>query len=630
MSVQLRITKRSSQQFKLMRHFSTLAGSFQKLPKNSDYHVGFTGVADEDSRFYRYWSRTIAYGALLLAVIFGLTLFQPAHWIVLQQPHSPTHIENWIMLICLILLQLFVIVSTLSATRSTIVSKDPVPVRPPKHLRVAFATTRAPGEPISMVQATLQAAKQVIYMDGTVDVWLLDETNDPELHELCQLLGVKYFSRAGKPAWNTAKPKRMWLKRAIFLIRCKITGVKAVKKRQVKPNPYFAAKSKHGNYNAWRKYLARNYISYDILAGVDTDQVPEPNYLQRLLGYFHDPDVAYVVGPQVYSNYRPGLAGLVARWAESQASFFQSTIQRAGNASQSAMFVGTNYALRMSALDQIGGFQPCITEDMATGLAIHATRNPITGQHWKSVYTPDVLALGSGPDFWGPYFTQQWRWAAGTFDTWRRMVWRIFFKLPARARLHYFLILTYYPIVASTWLLAIISSMVYLITGATAILASWGQFVSLYLMTVVLQLSLYFWNRRANVSPHEPGGSYGIAGMAISSLTAPIYLSAMIGIALGKRPQFVVTKKDSSENPDWFATFRTHLQWAGLLLIGFIYGILHGRDHPAMLIWAGVLMVICLTPFVLGMALAGPARLNAKRLDLKEQLVASDVEVRHA
>jgi cellulose synthase/poly-beta-1,6-N-acetylglucosamine synthase-like glycosyltransferase len=622
------MTNRSKQQFKLMRRFSTLAGPLRRLPKGADYQVAFTNIGDQDRRLYRYWSHIIAYGALILAISFGVVLFQPAHWIVFQQPNSPTLIENWVMLACLFLLQIFVIVGTLSATRSTLVAKNPVPVRPPKHLRVAFATTRAAGEPISMVQTTLEAAKRVLYLEGTVDVWLLDETNDAELKEICEVLNVKYFSRAGKPAWNTAKSKRLWLKRTFFIVKCKFLGIKAVKKKRIKPNPYFAAKSKHGNYNAWRKYLARNYISYDILAGVDTDQVPEPNYLQRLLGYFHDPDVAYVVGPQVYGNYRPGLAGLVARWAESQASFFQSTIQRAGNASTSAMFVGTNYAVRTQALDQIGGFQPCITEDMATGLAIHARRNPDTGRHWKSVYTPDVLALGSGPDFWGPYFTQQWRWAAGTFDTWRRMVWRLFFKLPGRTRLHYFLILTYYPIVATTWLLAVISSMVYLATGATAILAAWGQFVSLYLMTVVLQLSLYFWNRRYNVSPHEPGGSYGTPGMVLSSLTAPIYLSALIGITFGKRPSFVVTSKDANNNPDWFATFKTHLQWGLLLITGIIYGSINHRDHPAMLIWSGVLVLVCLTPFVLGMALAAPSRLNQKRTKLQEQLVPS--EVRHA
>ena len=312
--------------------------------------------------------------------------------------------------------------------------------------------------------------------------------------------------------------------------------------------------------------------------------------------------MAYVVGPQVYGNYKAGFPGLVARWAESQASFFQSTIQRAGNATTSAMFVGTNYAVRTKVLDNIGGYQPCITEDMATGLAILSQRNPATGKRWKSVYTPDVLAIGEGPEFWGPYFTQQWRWAAGTFDTWRRMVWKVFFRLSPKAMWHYFLLLTFYPMTALTWLLGVMSTLTYLVTGATAVSAAWNSFLSLYLMATVMQMSLYFWNRRFNVSPHEPEGSYGIPGIFLTVLTSPIYLSALFGIVRGKKPHFVVTTKGASENPDGLKTFRTHLNWAAVIVCGLIYGYINQHTHPAMLVWAYLQLIICLIPVGLGMS----------------------------
>ncbi len=315
-----------------------------------------------------------------------------------------------------------------------------------------------------------------------------------------------------------------------------------------------------------------------------------------MLGYFRDADVAYVVGPQVYGNYQPGLKGIVARWAESQASFFQSTIQRAANQAKVPMFVGTNYAVRMGVLDQIGGFQPCITEDMATGLAIHAKRNPDTRKKWKSVYTPDVLAVGEGPEQWGPYFTQQWRWAAGTFDTWKRVAWKRMFRLSPRAMAHYFLILTFYPITALTWLLGIVSSLIYLTTGATALLAPWNQFVSLYLMTLVLQLSLYFWNRRFNVSPHEPAGSFGLPGIIITSIAAPVYLSALVGVVMNRKVNFVVTTKGQASGQESFKVFRIHAQWAGILLAGLAYGFLNGHDHLAMLVWVFTQLLVCLIP----------------------------------
>ena len=598
-----------------MHQFSRLAGTVKTLARNQKYTVGFVSLVSKDQVIYRVGVRFLAYGALLVTAAFALVLFQPSHWVVSQQPTSSTYIGNLVMLMCLVALQIFAILGTISATRSTLMAKDPIPVRPLRGLRVAFVTTRAPGEPIEMVNTTLRAAKRIRYAGGTKDVWLLDETRDPQLIAMCKELEVKYFSRQGVAEWNTVKPKRRWLASLLAIVTKRETAQTH--------NPFLAARSKHGNFNAWMSHLDTANIHYDILAGVDTDQVPEINYLERLLGYFRDKDVAYVVGPQVYGNYGPGLKGLVARWAESQASFFQSTIQRAGNDSQSAMFVGTNYALRLDALKQVGGFQPCITEDMATGLAIHTNRNPNTGNRWKSVYTPDVLARGEGPNFWAPYFTQQWRWAAGTFDTWRRVVWRVFFRLSPKAMIHYFLILTYYPISALTWLLAIISSMTYLLTGSTAIIAPWGQFISLYAMTLVLQLSLYFWSRQYNVSPHEQAGTYGVPGMLLSSLTAPIYLSALIGVLIGKTANFVVTTKGASDNPDWFPAFRTHIQWALLLASGIVFGLLHKHAHPAMLLWVGVLLILCLTPLILGMSLAISRRLQ--KSGLGNRLVSEEI-----
>lgn len=591
--------------------YSRHAGAFQELAASGQpYKVTYTSQIGTHAWFFRAWTKVLAYGALLITLLYAAILLRPAHWYVTQQPSASTHLADWIMLASFVSLQVFLIVGTYSATRSTVKAKNPVPVRPAANLRIAMVTTRAPGEPYNMVATTLKAIKEVHYRTGSVDAWLLDETNDPRLHALCSDIGVNYFSRNGIDEWNTKKPaKRPIGKR--FLDALWLPDEEPAKPQSA--DPFFAARSKHGNFNAWFAHLDKIGMEYDILAGVDTDHVPEPNYLQRILGYFRDPDIAYAVGPQVYGNYKAGYTNLVVRWAESQASFFQSTIQRAGNASNSPMFVGTNYAIRIRALRQIGGFQPCITEDMATGLAIHTTKNPQTGNNWKSVYTPDVLAIGEGPNSWSPYFTQQWRWAAGTFDTWFRVVWKVFYKLPPRALLHYFLILTYYPFVALTWLLAVTSSLTYLFAGGTAIVAPWGQFIALYLMSLVMQLSLYFWNRQYNVSPHEAAGSYGVSGMLISTLVGPVYLSALLGVIIGKKAHFIVTKKGTNENSDGFGTFRHHIFWALLLLIGLVYGIANGRHSPALLLWTVLLVIICIVPIILGTRIALPARQAAAK-----------------
>ena len=98
---------------------------------------------------------------------------------------------------------------------------------------------------------------------------------------------------------------------------------------------------------------------------------------------------------------------------------------------------------------------------MATSFEIHATRSP-TGRAWRSVYTPDLVAVGEGPSSWTDFFTQQPRWSAGTYDVLMRQAWRVAFKLRPGAMLHYGLMLTYYPSVAIGWIMGITISACYL------------------------------------------------------------------------------------------------------------------------------------------------------------------------
>lgn len=597
--------KSNPRQSQLMKYFSTLAGPLEDpngSKKDRTVRIRFNAINYKEGFIFRLWSDFVAIGSVVFTLVLSGVLLNPGVWEVRLNAGSSTHIQDWIMLICLAFMQVFIFIGTVTAARSTVKASDPVPLKPVKRLKVAFATTRAPGEPISMVIKTLKAALRVRYASGTVDVWLLDETNDIVLQKRCEKLGVRYFSRSGIAKWNQVQPVQSLSEKLLYALPFYKS------RRLLKPkksyNPLLATKTKHGNFNSWLAYLKQQKLNYDILAGVDTDQVPEPNYLERTLGYFHDEDVAFVVGPQVYGNYRPGIRGLVVRCAESQASFFQSTLQRAANADFVPMFVGTNYVIRMNVLRQIGGFQACITEDMATSLTIHAHKNPQTNLPWKSVYTPDVLAVGEGPDFWGPYFTQQWRWAAGAIDTWRKIVWRVYFRLPGSAKVHYPLMLCYYPIVALTWLIGVVSSSTYLLFGATAVNVPWKTFVSLYMITLSLQLSMYFWDRRHNVSPHEPQGSYGVAGLVISALATPIYFSALVGSILGKKSHFVVTTKGSSDNPDWFKTFKIHFIWGVVISAVLVVGIHRGHTHPAILLWCIMQLLVCLVPPTLGLGVA--------------------------
>ncbi|MEU5886061.1 cellulose synthase catalytic subunit [Streptomyces sp. NPDC047461] len=534
---------------------SRLAGPLTE-PSAEKYRVQYTSLlAGEPHRIRAILLMTLApllTGALLVYLVW------PTHWVEREGGDEWMVGLDITMLIAIALIELFMVVNVVSVAHATLVARDPVPVTPEPGTRVAFLTTYVPGkEPLEMVRATLEGATRITHT-GPLDVWLLDEGDDEQAKALCTELGVRHFTRHGVPEWN-------------------------------RPKGVHKANTKHGNYNAW---IAMHGDEYDFFASVDTDHVPLPNFLERMTGYLRDPDVAFVVGPQVYGNYH----NPVTKAAESQQFLFHALIQRAGNRYRAPMFVGTNNVVRIAAVKQIGGLYDSITEDMATGFELHRHRNPGTRNHWRSVYTPDVLAVGEGPASWTDFFTQQMRWSRGTYETLFKQYWKAPFTMPHGRLLSYTLMLVYYPMTAVNWFLGILSCFLFLWFGASGTQVAASVWLMLYSDAAALQIGLYLWNRRHNVSPHEPEGSGGLAGMAMSALSAPIYLKSF-GEALIRRPsRFVVTPKGGDASPDRLLTFRIHLFWAALLATSLAGSVVLDHTHVAMRTWAVLAMAISLAP----------------------------------
>ncbi|MCD0485827.1 glycosyltransferase [Streptacidiphilus sp. ASG 303] len=541
------------------RH-SRLAGPLTRPGPRRPYRVEYRSLLRRER--HRVRAALLLVGAPVLEAVLLVWLLLPSHW-----PHRPGETHTWLlvcdkaMITIVAVIEVFRVVNVVSNTHATLVASDPVPVVPETGTRVAFLTTCVPGkEPLEMVRATLSAALRIRH-DGPYDVWLLDEGDDPRMRELCAGLGVRHFSRKGVERWNTDRGG-------------------------------FRARTKHGNYNSW---LEAHGDGYDFLVSVDTDHVPVPGFCERMLGYFRDPDVAFVVGPQVYGNYDSA----VTKASESQQFLFHALVQRAGNRYGAPMFVGTNNAVRIRALQQIGGLYDSITEDMATGLELHRRRNPATGARWKSVYTPDVLAVGEGPSSWTDFFSQQLRWSRGTYETLLTQFWRAAWRLPPGRLLNYTLMVCFYPTAGLTWLLGGVSSVLYLGFGASGVHVSPQIWMMLYSDAAALQVLLYTWNRRHNVSPHEPEGSSGIAGMMMSALCGPIYAAALLQALLRRRSSFVVTPKGDSASPDRLRTFRIHLFWVlvfgGSLAASFVTG----HTHAAMRTWACIALFFSLLPLLI-------------------------------
>ena len=440
-------------------------------------------------------------------------------------------------------------------------AQDPVPKALPAGWRVAMLTTIVPSkEPLHVVERTLQAMTQVTYR-GQVDVWILDEGDDPAVKAMAARLGVYHFSRKGLPHFNT------------------------------NDGP-FRAKTKSGNHNSWR---AQHEHDYDVVAQMDPDHVPLPCFLERTLGYFRDPDVAFVVAPQVYGNMYDNW---VAHGASVQQYLFSGLVERAGNGLSAPLLIGTNHLYRPAAWRQVGGYQDSIIEDHLTSMRVEGTVNGATGNQWKGVYTPDVLAIGEAPATWSDYFNQQKRWSYGIWEIMLKRKLRRGIKLQRRQRLLYGLVQFYYPSVGITVLLGTTATSIYLLLGITALHVNGAAWVTLWSLNMATWFILWLWLRRFNLAEHERR-EIGVPGMLLALFAGPVYVAAGARALLGRRLKYVVTAKGQLKTGDSARAFGLHAAWclvaATLIAVSFR---LH-HDLLALRVWASLSMVVGAGPPVI-------------------------------
>ena len=217
------------------------------------------------------------------------------------------------------------------------------------------------NEDAAVLRPTILACRDLRYPHRTV---VLDDGRRPWLRDLCAELGVDYLTRPDN------------------------------------------AHAKAGNLNH-----ALAHTDGDVIAVFDADFVPQPDFLTRTLGYFADPQVAFVQTPQEFYNLdslQHGHTTTGREWNEQ--SLFYHIIQPGKQRWNAAFWCGCPAMLRRAALEDVGGVATAtVTEDMHTALRMHA-------RGWTSVYHDEVLALGLAPNDFAGFTTQRLRWAQGAMQ----------------------------------------------------------------------------------------------------------------------------------------------------------------------------------------------------------------------
>jgi hypothetical protein len=224
-----------------------------------------------------------------------------------------------------------------------------------------------------------------------------------------------------------------------------------------------------------------------------------------------------------------------------------------------------------------------------------------TGNKWKGVYTPDVVAIGEGPTSWADYFNQQKRWAAGICEILVRPELRAPRELPSRRRWQYRLLQFYYPSVAVSLLLGNLATAMYLLTGVGSAQLDVTVWSVLWGSTFGTWFLLWLWLRRFNIAPHERE-EIGMAGMALALFAGPVYVAAGFTALLRRKLGFVVTAKGRLRTVESIRTFRLHLCWAavsaGLLGASFVLD----NSSPLLRVWPVLTLLTGLGPPLIALA----------------------------
>ncbi|HEY1953538.1 MAG TPA: glycosyltransferase [Gemmatimonadaceae bacterium] len=294
-----------------------------------------------------------------IAWLYGL------YWIVWRWGFSLNH-HALVFSIVLIVAETYGLINSffLIATVWRLKYRDPPPA--PAGLSVDVFITNY-DEPLEVLRRTAIGARTIRYPHRT---YMLDDGKRDEVKAMAEALGIGYIRREGNEH------------------------------------------AKAGNLNHALGITDGKYILQ-----LDADHVPLPNILDRLLGYFNDPDVAFVQSPQDFYN-TDSFTHVVneeerSLWEENR--IFFSLLQPGKDYWNAAFFCGSCGVLRRTAFEEIGGFSTkTITEDMETSIVLH-------GRGWKSVYHGETLAYGLAPSSALAYHVQRLRWGQGSMQILRKL-----------------------------------------------------------------------------------------------------------------------------------------------------------------------------------------------------------------
>lgn len=363
-------------------------------------------------------------------------------------------------------------------------------------------------EPHQLVEKSLGAIQNIKYPHQT---YLIDDGKNPSLKNLAAQYGATYISREDKH-YNKA-----------------------------------------GNINN-----ALKFSEGEIVAIFDMDHLPNPDFLDNVLGYFENPDVGVV---QVKLDHYNRSESYVASACYNMHDDFFNTIMMGMSGCNSAVVFGSNSVFRRKALTSIGGYKPGLAEDLNTSIHLHA-------KGWKSAYVSKTLAFGLVPLDLRGFFVQQLKWARGIFE----ILFTIFPKLFMRLKLNHIVCylnrMTYY--LAGSIIFAHIIMTIFALLS-TEINPYFNSYLIHSFPFLFVFFVIHFYVRLVYKSRESKTG-FSLRGLFLALSSWPVYTLAFILTVFRIKLPFQSTPKQGSSTKR-FLIILPQVLTIVLILFAVIYNI---------------------------------------------------------
>lgn len=230
--------------------------------------------------------------------------------------------------------------------------------QPPQQLPDVVAVIPTYNEPIAILEKTVLSLKALDYPKDLLHIIISDDGHNQDVKELAIHHEVLY-------------------------------------------NPGARRDAKAGNLNSALQYIKNNLSDSAFILTQDADELIDPSFLSKTIGYFNDPKVAFVQTPKEAITPKGDPFGVRDR------IFFDAL--QPGRAGAGASFsCGSGVIWRISAVESIGGFVTWnLVEDLTTSYYLH-----IAG--YRSEYHNEILTIGLSPDDIPNLLKQRGTWAADT------------------------------------------------------------------------------------------------------------------------------------------------------------------------------------------------------------------------